>query len=71
MICSFLVETICLLFTLWLSRLLLIGVDWMKLLTMNCDDDYSDNEENTDHNNNNNNNNNDTPDNPNNNTNQC
>ena len=69
MICSFIVETICLLFTLWLSRLLLIGVDWIKLLTMNCDDDYNDNnEENTD--NNNNNNNNDSPDTPNN-TNQC
>ena len=57
MICSFLVETICLLFTLWLSRLLLIGVDWMKLLTMNCDDDYSDNNDNNEGNSNNNNNN--------------
>lgn len=39
MICSFFVETLCLLFTLWLSRLLLIGMDWSKLLSMNCDND--------------------------------
>ena len=39
MLCSFLVETVCLLFTIWLTRLLLIVVDWPKLLTMNCDED--------------------------------
>eukprot|EP00536_Pseudo-nitzschia_multiseries_P004750 jgi/Psemu1/64765/estExt_Genemark1.C_820004 len=38
MLCSFLVETSCLLFTIWLTRLLLIGVDWPKLLAMNCED---------------------------------
>lgn len=39
MLCSFLVETVCLLFTIWLTRLLLIVVDWPKLLTMNCDEE--------------------------------
>ena len=39
MLCSFLVETICLLFTIWLTRLLLVRVDWPKLLTMNCDEE--------------------------------
>eukprot|EP00535_Pseudo-nitzschia_heimii_P005205 CAMPEP_0197174458 /NCGR_PEP_ID=MMETSP1423-20130617/969_1 /TAXON_ID=476441 /ORGANISM="Pseudo-nitzschia heimii, Strain UNC1101" /LENGTH=1238 /DNA_ID=CAMNT_0042623391 /DNA_START=138 /DNA_END=3854 /DNA_ORIENTATION=- len=38
MLCSFFVETSSLLFTIWLTRLLLIGVDWPKLLTMNCDE---------------------------------
>eukprot|EP00537_Pseudo-nitzschia_pungens_P019126 CAMPEP_0172408176 /NCGR_PEP_ID=MMETSP1061-20121228/75719_1 /TAXON_ID=37318 /ORGANISM="Pseudo-nitzschia pungens, Strain cf. pungens" /LENGTH=1315 /DNA_ID=CAMNT_0013144297 /DNA_START=107 /DNA_END=4054 /DNA_ORIENTATION=- len=38
MLCSFLVETSCLLFTIWLTRLLLTGVDWPKLLAMNCED---------------------------------
>jgi len=58
MICSYIVETICLLFTLWLSRLLLIGVDWMKLLTMNCDDNNDDDDDEGGNNSNNNN----TPD---------
>lgn len=39
MLCSFFVETACLLFTIWLTRLLLSGVDWPKLLTMNCDEE--------------------------------
>lgn len=39
MLCSFFVETACLLFTIWLTRLLLIGVNWPKLLTMNCDEE--------------------------------
>jgi len=39
MLSSFLVEIACLLFTIWLTRLLLIGVNWPKLLTMNCDED--------------------------------
>uniref|UniRef100_A0A7S0TCB0 Autophagy-related protein 9 n=1 Tax=Pseudo-nitzschia delicatissima TaxID=44447 RepID=A0A7S0TCB0_9STRA len=40
MLCSFLVETTCLLFTIWLTRLLLIDVNWPKLLTMNCDEEF-------------------------------
>ena len=40
MLCSFLVETTCLLFTIWLTRLLLIDVNWPKLMTMNCDEDF-------------------------------
>lgn len=39
MLTSFLVETACLFFTIWLTRLLLIGIDWPKLLTMNCDEE--------------------------------
>eukprot|EP00531_Pseudo-nitzschia_arenysensis_P016843 CAMPEP_0116147350 /NCGR_PEP_ID=MMETSP0329-20121206/17707_1 /TAXON_ID=697910 /ORGANISM="Pseudo-nitzschia arenysensis, Strain B593" /LENGTH=1223 /DNA_ID=CAMNT_0003643271 /DNA_START=165 /DNA_END=3836 /DNA_ORIENTATION=+ len=40
MLCSFLVETTCLLFTIWLTRLLLIDVNWPKLLTINCDEEF-------------------------------
>lgn len=40
MLCSFLVEIICLLFTIWLTRLLLIDVNWSKVLTMHCDEEF-------------------------------